>query len=209
MSSYWDCRSCQHLPLSDSITPVSESMTTCQKPGEKGEKNKSDKAGLAGRAVQEHLLPGPAISTYLRSTGQHSTERCAQIGMMKADGGRINEKPSQAPPAPTTGHGEFLFPTKIPPDFNIPSLRLVCLSSGPKPHLHLMTTTKRGTFQHSRADFLAARGTQPPRRRWKSSQEISLQTVSFMERAVFQAGISLPFSKGESHTRAEHLHLVL
>lgn len=161
MSSYWDCRSCQHLPLSDSITPASESMTTCQKPGEKGEKNKSDK-GLATRAVQEHLLPGPVISTYLRSTGQYSTECCAQIRMMESDGGRINEKPSQALPAPTTGRGEFLFPQlctiKIPLDFNIPLLRPVCLSSGPKPHLHLKTTTKRGTFQQSRAALLAAKG---------------------------------------------------
>lgn len=178
--------------------------------GERGEKQIRQRVSSEGCTGASSA--GPVISTYLRSTGQYSTECCAQIRMTESDGGRINEKPSQAPPAPTTGRAEFLFPQlctiKIPLDFNIPLLRPVCLSSGPKPHLHLKTTTKRGTFQQSRAELLAARGTQPPRRRWKASEEISLQTVSFMERAVFQAEISLPFSKGESDIGAEHLHLV-
>lgn len=47
---------------------------------------------------------------------------------------------------------------KSPQTRTLPLLRPVCLSSGPKPHLHLKVTTRRGTFQPSRAAFLAARG---------------------------------------------------
>lgn len=110
--------------------------------GERGEKQ------IRQRVSREGCT---GASSSLRSPGHYSTECCAQILMMRADGGRINEKPSQALPAPATGHGELLSPLlctiKIPPDFNIPLLRPVCLSSGTTPHLHLKTTTKRGTFQ--------------------------------------------------------------
>lgn len=76
MNSYWDCRSCQHLPLSASITPSSESMTICQKPGEKeGRKKKKIRQRVSRNGhTGGHILPSPIIITYLGNILQYSMQ---------------------------------------------------------------------------------------------------------------------------------------